>query len=132
MGLACQTELGESFRAWLTGDVLPKLRQTGSYSIQNQQQELALAQQLEVQKQQLEMELLREQVIEQRLKNRMMALDVAQRARSFQAQTGLDLTNSQLQTERAALNRAILPPEQADDPTITAAEFLRVRGHTDM
>ena len=129
LGIASQTELAESFRAWLTGDVLPKLRQTGTYSIQDQQMQEV---QLDVQRQQLALELQREQVIEQRLKNRLLAMELARKARTYQEQTGLNLTSNQLQAERAVLNRAILPPEQADDTTITTAEYLRLRGHTDM
>lgn len=128
--LACQTSLGDTFRAWLTGEVLPKLRQTGTYSAAEQPQN-ALCN-LEVQRTQLQIELLREQVIEKRLQNRALALENSLKARAYQAKTGLDLTKNQLQHERSVLNRALLPPEQAHDSMVTAAEFLRLQGHTDV
>ena len=125
--LACQTPLGDAFRKWLSEDVLPTIRRTGGY-------QLSLAtgsaeQEPDQATQHLQLCLMEQQLHQLTLQNRALAIETAEKAMNLAASARVPLTASQTEAVQRLLTRALLPPEQLDDATITVPEFLKLKGH---
>ena len=129
---ASRTETGKAFNRWWTGEVMPKLRRAGSYSLQPQppQQEQPEPQTWSLHEK-LTTDLLRAQIAGQRIENKKRRLEVAVLARAAAAEFGLDVYEEQLQAERAALRMASLDPGAPEDRSIDVGDYLRLRGHND-
>ena len=122
--LACSTPLGDSFRKWLTEQVLPSIRRTGGYNQPAQQLEP-----YEQASQHLQLCIMEQQLHKETLQKRILAIEAAERAMKLAASARVPLTPSQTEAVQRLLNRALLPPEQLDEATITIPEFLKLKGH---
>lgn len=125
---ASRTDAGKAFNRWWCGEVMPQLRKTGTYSLRPQDPPEEQPPSLE---DKLQTDLLRAQITGQRLENKKRRLEVARLSREVAAECGLRVTAEQLQFERLALTKAVEDPSLPEDRSVTAADYLRLRGHSD-
>ena len=132
--LASQTELAEQFRLWFTGEVLPQLARTGTYSMQPQLSSSATNDELQA----LQFEHLaaqadaeRQRAENLRLQSRQLRLELALKAHHVARELGLSMTPGQRTAAQLALDAAALPAHVSENSFTTAGEYLRMRGHTE-
>jgi prophage antirepressor-like protein len=128
--LASRTELAERFRLWFVREVIPQLARTGSYTQQAAQvtpSDALQAVQYEAAVAQVETE--RERQTQLRLESKKLRLEMALLARKAAAELGIDVSQAQLDAERAAIDLAALPATRREDGYINAGDYLRMRGH---
>lgn len=125
---ASRTEAGKAFNRWWSGEVMPQLRKTGTYSLRPQEPP---EEQPPTLQERLQTDLLQAQITGQRLENKKRRLEVARLSREVAAECGLRVTVEQLQFERVALAKSVEDPSLSEDRSIAAADYLRLRGHSD-
>jgi len=75
-------------------------------------------------------DLIREQTLQTRLRNKRQRLENALFARRAAQELGWDVSLGQLTEERAALEALVQPAHVPDEGRVTASEYLTMRGHT--
>ena len=132
--LASQTELAEQFRLWFTGEVLPQLVRTGTYSMQPQVPSSATndhLQALQFEQFAAHAEAERQRAENLRLQSRLLRLQLASTAHQVAKELELSLTPGQQAAAQLALDAAALPAHVSDNSFTTAGEYLRMRGHSE-
>ena len=131
--LASQTEPAEQFRLWFTGEVLPQLARTGTYSMQPQLAEAANddLQALQFEKLAAHADADRQRAENLRLQSRLLRLELASKAAQITRELGLNVTPAQRTAAQLALDAAALPPHVSENSFTTAGEYLRMRGHSE-
>lgn len=131
--MASQTEEAEQFRLWFSGEVLPQLVRTGTYSIQPQLQttsnEELQAFQFELLAAQAAAERQKEEHL--RVQTRLLRVELATKAKQAAKELGLSFSPTQNEAAQFAIDAAALPPNVPDNGFTTAGEYLRMRGHSE-
>jgi prophage antirepressor-like protein len=131
--LASQTELAEQFRLWFTGEVLPQLARTGTYSTQPQLQDAPSQdlQALQFEQMAAHADAERQRAENLRLQSRLLRLQLASQAHQVAQELGLSMTPGQQAAAQLALDAAALPAHVSENSFTTAGEYLRMRGHSE-
>ena len=129
--MASQTEAAEKFRLWFSGEVLPQLVRTGTYSVQPQLPTTSNDELQALQFEQLAAQAAAERQREEnlRLQTRLLRIELALQAKQAAQELGLSFAPAQEAAAQFAIDAAALPPNVPDNGFITAGEYLRMRGH---
>ena len=130
---ASQTELGEEFRLWFTGEVMPQLVRTGSYTIQPQlpttSHDELQALQIEHLAAQAAAERQREAHL--RVQTKLLRIELALKAKQAAQELGLNTNQALDVAAQLAIDAAALPLNLSDEGFTDAGEYLRMRGHNE-
>jgi prophage antirepressor-like protein len=131
--MASQTELGEQFRLWFSGEVLPQLARTGSYSIQPQLPTTSNDEFQALQFEQLAAQAAteRQREAQLRVQTKLLRIELALKAKQAAQELGLSTTQALYEAAQFAIDAAALPANLSDDGFTTAGEYLRMRGHSE-
>lgn len=126
-----RTEEAKAFDSWWSGEVVPRLRHLGGHTALVSNASTASEDHKGTLHEKLQLDLLRAQLVGERLDNKKRRLEVAVLARTAASECGLPVTSEQLQFERLALTTACQDTELPEDRKIDARDYLRLRGHSD-
>ena len=131
--MASQTEVAEQFRLWFSGEVLPQLARTGSYSIQPQLETTSNNELQALQFEQLAAQAAaeRQREAQLRVQTRLLRIELALKARQAAQELGLSTSQALDEAAQFAIDAAALPPNLSDDGFTTAGEYLRMRGRSE-
>ena len=122
--MASQTELGEQFRLWFSGEVLPQLARTGSYSIQPQLPTTSNDEFQALQFEQLAAQAAteRQREAQLRVQTKLLRIELALKAKQAAQELGLSTTQALYEAAQFAIDAAALPANLSDDGFTTAGE----------
>ena len=126
-----RTKEAKAFDSWWSGEVVPRLRHLAAHGALASKTPEASEDHKGTLHEKVQLDLLRAQLVGERLDNKKRRLEVAVLARTAASECGLPVTSEQLQFERLALTIACQDAELPEDRKIDANDYLRLRGHSD-
>ena len=128
-----QTELGEECRLWFTGDVVPQLLRTGTYTIQPQLPTTSHDELQALQFEHLAAQAAAERQHEAllRVQAKLQRIELAVKAKQAAQELGLNTNQALDVAAQLAIDAAALPPNLSDEGFTDAGEYLRMRGHSE-
>jgi antitoxin component of RelBE/YafQ-DinJ toxin-antitoxin module len=130
---ASQTELGQQFRLWFTGEVMPQLVRTGSYTIQPQLPPTSHDELQALQFEQLAAQAAAERQREAhlRVQTKLLRIELVLKAKQAAQELGLNTNQALDVAAQLAIDAAALPLNLSDEGFTDAGEYLRMRGHNE-
>jgi len=128
-----QTELGQQFRLWFSGEVMPQLVRTGSYNMQPQLPTTSHDELQALQFEQLAAQAAAERQREAhlRVQTKLLRIELALKAKQAAQELGLNTNQALDVAAQLAIDAAALPPNLSDEGFTDAGEYLRMRGHSE-